>query len=116
MHVDGVTGATPLNLMKFANESTPVGDLLRGSIGGSLGETSALLILAGGAYLAWKRYLDWRIPVSVLLVVGALSSVLHYFDGRTTEEILQRLARERGLELEDRLLRTLLDWRLLNPA
>lgn len=78
--VDAVTGATPLGLWKFDGVGTPVGDLFLGGVGGSLGETSALLILVGGAWLAWKRYLDWRIPVSVFLVVGALSSSLHAFD------------------------------------
>ena len=78
--VDAITGATPLGLMKFESQGTPAWSLFMGDVAGSIGETSALLILLGGAYLAWKRYLDWRIPVSVLVVVGALSSVLHYFD------------------------------------
>lgn len=77
---DAVTGATPLGLMKFEGEVTATWDLLVGSVAGSLGETSAALILLGGAYLAWKRYLNWRIPVSVFLVVGILSSVLHSLD------------------------------------
>jgi len=77
---DAVTGATPLGLMKFEGEVTPTFDLLVGNVPGSIGETSAILILAGGAWLAWKGYLNWRIPVSVFLVVGALSSVLHTFD------------------------------------
>ncbi|HZD04225.1 MAG TPA: RnfABCDGE type electron transport complex subunit D, partial [Longimicrobiales bacterium] len=78
--VDAVTGATPLGLMKFDGQGTPVTDLFMGHVSGSLGETSALLILLGGAWLAYKNYLNWRIPVSVFLVVGALSSVLHAFD------------------------------------
>jgi electron transport complex protein RnfD len=78
--VDAVTGATPLGLMKFERITTPVTDLFMGDVGGSLGETSALLILLGGAYLAWKNYLNWRIPVSVFLAVGVLSSVLHVID------------------------------------
>jgi electron transport complex protein RnfD len=77
---DVVTEATPLGLFKFEGEGTPVTDLFIGDITGSLGETSALFILLGGAWLAYKRYLDWRIPVSVFLVVGALSSVLHALD------------------------------------
>jgi electron transport complex protein RnfD len=75
--VDAVTGATPLGLQKFEGVSTPVSDLFLGSIGGSIGETSALFILLGGAYLAYRGYLDWRIPVSVLLAVAILSSALH---------------------------------------
>ena len=34
---------------------------------GSAGETSALIILAGGLYLAARRMMDWRIPLGVLL-------------------------------------------------
>ncbi len=75
--VDAVTGATPLGLMKFEGLSTPVYDLFMGSVGGSAGETSALLILLGGFYLATRGYLDWRIPVSILAVVAILSSAIH---------------------------------------
>jgi electron transport complex protein RnfD len=32
----------------------------------SAGETSAILILLCGLYLAYRRFLDWRIPVAVL--------------------------------------------------
>lgn len=78
--VDAVTGATPLGLMKFEALETPVRDLLLGTTGGSLGETSAVLILAGGAYLAWRNYLNWRIPASILAVVALLSSAMHAID------------------------------------
>ncbi len=74
--VDGVTGATPLGVMKFAHESTPYEDLLRGSIGGSLGETSAVVILLAGLWLAWRRAFDWRIPASILGSVAVLSGVI----------------------------------------
>jgi electron transport complex protein RnfD len=75
--VDAVTGPTPLGLMKFEGVTTPVPDLFMGSIAGSTGETSALLILLGGAYLAYKNYLNWRIPVSVIAAVAILSSAIH---------------------------------------
>ena len=77
---DALTGATPLGLMKFEALSTPTRDLLFGSTAGSLGETSALLILLGGAYLASRNYLNWRIPVSILAVVALISSALHAID------------------------------------
>ncbi|MDX1661184.1 MAG: RnfABCDGE type electron transport complex subunit D [Gemmatimonadota bacterium] len=70
---DAVTAATPLGAMKFEGVATDVLPLLLGHTGGSLGETSALLLLAGGAYLAAKRYLDWRIPVAIFATVGLLS-------------------------------------------
>jgi Na+-translocating ferredoxin:NAD+ oxidoreductase subunit D len=74
--VDGLTGATPLGLFKFEQTGTQLGALLFGNTGGSIGETSALLILLCGAYLAWKRYLDWRIPASIFGTVAALSALL----------------------------------------
>jgi electron transport complex protein RnfD len=75
--VDVITEATPLGLMKFEGQATQVVDLLLGSTGGSLGETSALLILLGGAYLAARNYLNWRIPVGIFATVGLLSLVLN---------------------------------------
>ena len=67
MRLDGFTGATPLALQKFEHITTPAIDLLSGMTAGSAGETSAVLILAGGLYLAARRMLDWRIPTGVLL-------------------------------------------------
>lgn len=78
--VDAVTAATPLGLMKFEHEPTAIGPLLWGSTGGSLGETAGLLILLCGAYLAWKRYLNWRIPASIFLTVGVFSGILSVVD------------------------------------
>jgi electron transport complex protein RnfD len=78
--VDVVTTATPLGLWKFERQGTELSDLMLGATAGSLGETSGLVILAGGAYLAWRRYLDWRIPAGIVLVVGAASAGLHQLD------------------------------------
>lgn len=64
--VDGFTGATPLARWKFENLLAAPADLLSGAVTASAGETSALLILACGLYLAARRFLDWRIPVAVL--------------------------------------------------
>ena len=65
--VDGFSGATPLALQKFEQIITPWPDLLTGSIAGSAGETSALIILLGGIYLAARKMMDWRLPVGVML-------------------------------------------------
>jgi len=76
-HSDAITAATPLGLMKFEAKSTAIFDLFIGNTGGSLGETSALLILLCGGYLAWRRYLNWRIPASIFATVALFSGVLH---------------------------------------
>lgn len=71
------TGATPLAALKFDHQLTPNLDLALGTVSGSAGETSAVLILLGGAYLAWRQMLDWRIPVGILATVFLLSGLLH---------------------------------------
>jgi len=78
--VDGVTAATPLGMMKFEHQATPLADLVFGNVGGSLGETSGLLLLLGGIYLWLRRDLDWRIPVSILLTVLVFSAALTVID------------------------------------
>ncbi|MEJ2171830.1 MAG: RnfABCDGE type electron transport complex subunit D [Woeseiaceae bacterium] len=80
VQVDGVTAATPLGMLKFDQEVTPLANLAFGKVSGSLGETSGLLLLLGGVYLWLKRDLDWRIPVSILLTVMIFSAVLGLFD------------------------------------
>ena len=74
---DGTTSATPLSLFKFDGQLTGTGDLLLGLTSGSAGETCALLILAGGIYLAVRKMLNWRIPAAILATVAGLSWALH---------------------------------------
>ncbi len=78
--VDGVSTATPLNVMKFEHELAPTGGLFFGDVAGSLGETSAVVILLAGLYLALRRVFDWRIPVSILVTVAAFSGAVYLFD------------------------------------
>ena len=78
--LDAVTSATPLGLLKFEQQGTPLLELVRGTTTGSLGETAALVILVGGVYLALRGYLNWRIPAGILLTVAALSGLLHAID------------------------------------
>jgi len=47
--------------------------LLFGTVGGSIGETSAILLLLGGIYLIVKRIIDWKIPTLYILTVFVLS-------------------------------------------
>jgi electron transport complex protein RnfD len=68
--------------MKFEAVDTEVMSLMLGSTGGSLGETASLVIILGGLYLAAKKYLDWRIPVSILATVAVLAQGIHMIDGQ----------------------------------
>ncbi len=77
---DAVTSATPLALWKFGGELTENADLALGWIAGSNGETCAVLILLGGAYLVARNMINWRIPAALLGAVAATSGVLHVVD------------------------------------
>jgi len=75
--LDAVTSASPLGRMKFEQAGTPLSDLVLGTTSGSLGETSGLLILLCGGYLALRNYLNWRIPASIFATVAVLAAGLH---------------------------------------
>jgi electron transport complex protein RnfD len=79
--VDVVTAATPLGLWKFEGEITELLGLMIGRTGGSLGETSGVLILICGGYLAARKYMNWRIPFGILLTVFVFSEVLYLING-----------------------------------
>ena len=66
--IDGWSGATPLSMWKFAD--TPQFEsslrLFTGMIPGSTGETCAIFILLGGAYLVARGMMNWRITAAML--------------------------------------------------
>jgi electron transport complex protein RnfD len=73
--VEAVSSATPLALMKFQHQLTPYWKLLIGNVSGCIGETSALLLLLGGLFLAWRSVINWRIPSSYLGTVAVLGGI-----------------------------------------
>jgi electron transport complex protein RnfD len=75
--MDAFTGATPMARWKFENVSATTMDFLTGQVTASAGETSAILILVCGLYLASKKYLDWRIPVSVMGSAMLVAAAFH---------------------------------------
>ena len=85
--IDGLSTATPLQIFRSEGTLTPIYELFIGVIPGSLGESSALLLLIGGAWLIYKRYANWRIPVSVLAAVVIVclltgqNILFHFFSG-----------------------------------
>jgi len=63
--VDAVSVATPLSAAK-GGEMCSTSHMLLGSISGSAGETSAILIIMGGVFLLLTRVANWRTVVSLL--------------------------------------------------
>jgi electron transport complex protein RnfD len=86
--VDGFSGATPLALQKFgdgeiAHVTTNTTDLFMGMTAGSAGETSAVLILVCGVYLAVRRMMDWRIPAAMILGTVVTAGIFFMIDPAT---------------------------------
>jgi len=77
---DGVSAATPLSDWKFDRTTTATRELLLGMTSGSIGETCAVLILAGGIYLIARGMMSWRIPLAILGTVAVCSQILHAVD------------------------------------
>ena len=74
-NADAVTTATPMALLKSgAMESLPsLPNMFVGSIAGSLGEVSAIALLLGGAYLIWRKVINWQTPVAYIATVAVLT-------------------------------------------
>lgn len=73
---DGLTSATPLGLLKLEGITTGYMQLLTGNIGGSIGETSAIALLIGAAFLFYKKIIDWRIPLTYIGAVFIFAFML----------------------------------------
>jgi electron transport complex protein RnfD len=92
---DGLSGATPLDIVKTGGTIADVGrefagfglapaqdywqtmrTLFIGNHGGTIGESSILLILAGCLYLLITRVIDWRAPLTMVASVLVLSFLL----------------------------------------
>jgi Na+-translocating ferredoxin:NAD+ oxidoreductase subunit D len=80
--VDGISGATPLSAFKFDKVTTDSADLALGLISGSIGETSSWIIALGGIYLIYRKMMNWRIPVTILVTVFVLSGILFLIDNQ----------------------------------
>lgn len=55
-------------------------DSLFGARAGSLGETAAWLIAAGGALMIFLRIIGWQIPVAMLAGIAVPAALLHLID------------------------------------
>lgn len=73
---DAVTAATPLAAMHTgAMPTAEVTDLFIGTVGGCIGEVSAMALLFGGVYLIVRGVISPRIPVSFLGTVAVLTVI-----------------------------------------
>ncbi len=71
---DAISTATPLATMKNGElPSESLFDLFFGQHGGVIGETCALALLAGGAYLLWRKVITINIPAAYILTVAVIT-------------------------------------------
>ena len=76
--VEAVTQATPLMEMK-KGIAVPLKQLIIGNTAGSLGETSAILIIIGCIYIIYKKAAPWQLALSCLtggMLTGTLLNLL----------------------------------------
>jgi Na+-transporting NADH:ubiquinone oxidoreductase subunit B len=79
---DGVAGATPLEILR--NGGIPkISDLLMGTISGSLGESSVILIIAAAVYLLYTKTASWRSMGGTLAGYLLVQTLLFSFFGGT---------------------------------
>jgi electron transport complex protein RnfD len=79
-----VTQATPLSAAKEAAGAANLPSLWAlfiGNVNGSLGETSALACLIGGAYLCIRRTASWEIPTGAILGLAVCAAAAQLLGG-----------------------------------
>jgi electron transport complex protein RnfD len=96
---DTLTRATPLGLLRdgprilagsglgtaplyeIATSPGMLKSLFIGNIGGCVGETSALLLLAGALFLMIRKIITWHIPAAYAGTVAAAAAIYYYATG-----------------------------------
>ena len=79
--VDAVSSATPLHHMVMpALPEQSILDMFLGNCPGSIGELSALALIAGGIYLLRRNVISRRIPLGYIGTVAILTLVFHKTD------------------------------------
>ncbi|MDO8535858.1 MAG: RnfABCDGE type electron transport complex subunit D [Candidatus Omnitrophota bacterium] len=91
-NVDAITTATPLAMLKHGQidilKSTTSLNLFLGNRGGCIGEVCIVALLVGAAYLFWKKYISWHIPLTYIASVAILSWAFNGFSGLFTGDAL----------------------------
>lgn len=83
---DAVSAATPLTMI--GEGGVTVSELMLGNVGGVLGETCKIAIIAGGIFLLLTKVADWRIPLCFI----ATTFVCYLIQGGFNTAILQILS------------------------
>ncbi|MET0015043.1 MAG: RnfABCDGE type electron transport complex subunit D [Sedimenticola sp.] len=72
-----------LTIDQAAGDADTLWQLTLGNAAGSLGETSALLLLLGGLFLVYKRVITWHIPLAMLGTLALCAGIFNLVDPDT---------------------------------
>ncbi|MDX9916570.1 MAG: RnfABCDGE type electron transport complex subunit D [Gudongella sp.] len=75
--IEMVSQATPMLAYRDSGAMQSIGNLIFGNVTGSIGETSAVLIVLAGAYLIYKKVASWETMGGCLIGFLGLSTVLY---------------------------------------
>ncbi|MCK4359999.1 MAG: RnfABCDGE type electron transport complex subunit D [Candidatus Cloacimonetes bacterium] len=79
--VEGIAGDSARTVFHSLSSLDYIKNLFWGNIGGCIGEVSAAALIIGAAFLVYKHYIEWRIPLSYIGTVAILSWFLGGIDG-----------------------------------
>jgi len=110
MNADGITCATPLGMVKTAEEvartagvsavqaaADKFGSLTTmdsiwqyciGNVGGCLGETSAIALLVGGLFLCFMKLIKWQVPFAYIGTVAVFTGIVNGINPCLTPEAM----------------------------
>lgn len=77
--VDATSSATPLAILR-TGQSVNLFDLFTGNTSGTIGETSIIALLIGGAYLIYKKIISPKIPLTILGAFSLIILTTNHFD------------------------------------
>lgn len=81
---DTISAATPLAILKSSSTGLqPLSDVILGRIPGTIGETSAILLIIGGIYLVRKKIISCRIPLAYIGTVAIIAFLTSGFNFNT---------------------------------
>lgn len=82
------SGATPLYVIEHGGDLPSLTDMLLGNRGGAIGETCAIALMLGFAYLIIRRVISWHTPVVFTATVFILSLIVKQDINIATYELL----------------------------
>lgn len=89
---DAATGATPLGLLNELGVRAKLPsnmDMFLGTIGGSMGEVSAIALIIGGVFLIWKKIISPIIPLTFIGTVFVIALIYYGITGAGQYSVIQ---------------------------